>query len=176
MSHFEKSVAFLADNEGGFTIDHAGPTNRGILLRELERLELDLDGDGDIDRDDVEAITPETAREYYRREWWERYGYHCLTSEMIAAKTLDLAVVMGPLPAHKALQRACRAVGRHIKEDGILGPITAYTANTAPAGALLAALCSEAAGRFRLIAYRRPDLREYLEGWEARAYRHPEDA
>ena len=66
---FEAAHAHVAKWEGGY-FDHpndpGGVTMYGVSLMFLKGLDLwegDIDGDGDIDRDDVLAVTKDTARD-----------------------------------------------------------------------------------------------------------------
>ena len=92
-----------------------------------------------------------------------------------AAKTFDLAVNIGSTHAIKCLQRALRACGHHVSEDGSLGAETALAATHADGAALISALRSEAASYYRVTAAlsrgRRANAdREFLTGWLNRAY------
>ena len=68
--NFEYAVEFVLRNEGGWTVDHAGPTNFGIVLRELQRTGEDLTGDGAVDVQDLRRMTREQAKDWYRRHRW----------------------------------------------------------------------------------------------------------
>ena len=43
-----------------------------MFLKGLDLWEGDIDGDGDIDRDDVLAVTKDTARDIFKRHFWDR--------------------------------------------------------------------------------------------------------
>ncbi|HUN46365.1 MAG TPA: putative peptidoglycan-binding domain-containing protein, partial [Stellaceae bacterium] len=88
----------------------------------------------------------------------------------IAAKLLDIGVNIGAESVHRLLQRGLRAAGCMTAEDGVLGPATRAAVAAADTAALLAALRSEAAGHYRLIAARRPASERVLAGWLQRAY------
>lgn len=175
-SYFERALAQVLAHEGGFVDDPAdsgGATNWGISLRLLRELpQGDLDGNGKIDSQDIRCLTREQAGEFYRIHWWERYGYQDFP-EAIGIKVFDLAVNMGPRPAHRLLQRAVRACGEQVVEDGILGPqsrqacarVTSITTEV-----LLAALRSEAAGYYRALCIQHPHLSRFRRGWLRRAY------
>jgi lysozyme family protein len=64
-----------------------------------------------------------------------------------------------------------RSVGINVQEDGLLGPVTLSATNNADTNALLAAIKSEAAGYYRLIAAKNPSQQKFLNGWLNRAYR-----
>ena len=91
-------------------------TNYGISLRyfagigsidpEAGYLYGDMDQDGDIDENDIKLMTPDEALEYYRTQWWERYGYGRITDLPLAAKVMDFSVNAGPKRAAILLQSA----------------------------------------------------------------------
>lgn len=169
---FDRAIATVFAHEGGFAdhpSDPGGATNFGISLRFLKGLGLDLDGDGKIDVNDIRTLGREDAAALYRREFWDRHGYDRLPDD-IAIKVMDLAVNMGARQAHKLLQRACRAAGEMIDDDGALGPVTLATARMFAPEVLLPALRSEAAGFYRALVAGRPDLNPFLNGWLRRAY------
>jgi lysozyme family protein len=93
----------------------------------------------------------------------------------IGAKVFDLAVNIGPEHAMNCLQRALRACGKQVEEDGVNGPATRIAAQAANQAALIAALRSEAAGYYRELAVTERGRRggsggEFLRGWLNRAY------
>jgi lysozyme family protein len=151
-------------NEGGYSsnpADPGGATNFGISARQHPGL-------------DIAALTRDAAIKIYWREWWQRFGFARLPAAA-AAKTFDLAVNIGPAHAVVCLQRALRACGRRVSEDGSLGDETALAATRAEADALISALRSEAAAYYRVTAAvargpRANNDREFLSGWLNRAY------
>lgn len=161
---FQRAIARLLLDEGGYVdnpADPGGETKFGISKRDYPNL-------------DIAALTREQARAIYYRDWWQRYRYAELPGP-IAVKLFDLAVNIGPEHAARCLQCAVRACGRRIADDGVLGRTTIAAARAANQLALLAALRSEAAGYYRVLAAlergRRADGdREFLNGWLNRAY------
>lgn len=181
---FEKAIETVLQHEGGFVDDKddpGGATNFGVSLRfllskgELDRdedgfLDFDFDKDGDIDAFDVSSMTLEDAIMIYRDFWWDKNGYDELP-DPVAIKVFDLAVNMGSRQAHKHLQRALRANGcADIAEDGVLGPMTRRATLSGDPLSILAALRSEAAGFYRVLAATKPVRQKYLKGWLVRAY------
>jgi lysozyme family protein len=180
-ARFQRALDFVLAHEGGFADDPddpGGATNFGISLRlardlgVLDRassLDLDLDRDGDVDAADIKALTRADAARLYYAVYWLNEGYYRLPLP-VAYKIMDLAVNMGPAQAHRLTQRALRSCGFVLKEDGVLGEHTKGALVDCKPPEFLAALRSEAAGFYRLLAATRPAAAKYLPGWLARAY------
>jgi lysozyme family protein len=159
---FERAVEIVLAHEGGLVDDPADPggiTNHGISLRSYPQLGAD----------GIRTLTPDQAKEIYRRDWWRRYGWAELPAP-IGAKLLDIGVNIGADAVHRALQRALRATGAIVAEDGVLGPATRAAVAKADATALLVAFRSEVAGHYRMIAALHPAEQRFLQGWLTRAY------
>jgi len=159
---FERAVEIVLAHEGGLVDDPADPggiTNCGVSLRSYPALGAA----------GIRALTPDQAKEIYRRDWWLRCGWDELPTP-IGAKLLDIGVNIGAAAAHRALQRALRATGADIGEDGVLGPATRAAVAEADATALLVAFRSEVGGHYRMIAALHPAEQRFLQGWLTRAY------
>lgn len=180
-SIFAQAIAHVLSHEGGFVDDPKDPggaTNFGISLRlarklgDLDgdgKLDLDIDGDGDVDIDDIRRLTRAQATMIYKTVFWDMYGYAHLTLSL-GMRVFDFAVNMGPVPAHTLLQRALRACGNRVQEDGRIGPKTMQACQTVGPAFVIPALRSEAAGFYRQLVAQRPASAKYLEGWLNRAY------
>ena len=148
--------------EGGYSSnpdDPGGATNFGISRKSYPQL-------------DIANLTRDDAIEIYWRDWWLRFGFARLPAAA-AAKTFGLAVNIGAGSAIRCLQRALRACGHPVAEDGVIGPGTAAEAARADPGALIAALRSELAAHYRLVAAKdgRGGIEnKFLKGWLTRAY------
>ncbi|HTW88263.1 MAG TPA: glycosyl hydrolase 108 family protein [Candidatus Binataceae bacterium] len=164
---FIKAFERVLVDEGSYTVaigDSGGPTKFGISQRQYPEL-------------DIAALTRAQAAAIYYRDWWLRYEFGTLP-EAIGAKLFNLAINMGPREATLCLQRALRACGNAVGEDGALGAQTRSAASRADSDALLAALRSEAAGHYRQLAAATTygstacgQLRQhFLRGWLNRAY------
>lgn len=176
MADFNQAVQILLKQEGGFSDDPndpGGATNYGISLRFLRAEGLlnnmDFDHDGDVDADDMRLLPRDVTVNIYLTRWWEKYGYGSILNQDVANKLLSFSVNMGAHQAHKLIQRALRATGRSVQDDGILGPNT-LSAITGADSLLLAPFRSEAAGFYRLVAALHPAQAGELSGWLNRAY------
>ncbi len=157
---FEHAVSFVLAHEGGYSDDaddDGGETKFGISKRSYPDI-------------DINALTVEQAKAIYKRDFWEPQLYKDIKDVNLATKVFDLAVNMGSSWAHRLVQRALRATGQDILEDGILGPMTLSAINKADLTDLLAALKSEAAGYYRTLAATKPKRAKFLKGWLKRAY------
>jgi len=156
---FLSAVARVLADEGGYSANPADPggaTRFGISARAHPGV-------------DIAALTRDDAIAIYWREWWQRYGFAQLPAA-VAAKTFDLAVNMGAAAAIACLQRALRACGASVIEDGVIGPATALEAKCADPAALMSALRSELAAHYRLVAAAHARDQAFLNGWLKRAY------
>jgi lysozyme family protein len=131
---FIKAFERVLADEGSYTVgigDSGGPTKFGISQRQYPEL-------------NIAGLTRAQAAAIYYRDWWLRFDFGALP-EAIGAKLFNLAINMGPREATLCLQRALRACGSAVGEDGALGAQTRSAASRADSSALLAALRSEAA-------------------------------
>jgi lysozyme family protein len=157
---FERAVKRVLEFEGGYSndpVDAGGETKFGISKRSYPNV-------------DIKNLTIEDAKFIYYRDFWEPQLYRDFESAELAEKVFDLAVNVGTNRAHTLLQRALRAVGSPVKEDGVLGKITLAAVNSANETALLAALRSEAAGYYRSIVTKNAGQNRFINGWLKRAY------
>ena len=158
---FEQAVTIVLAHEGGYVNDPADPggeTKYGISKRSYPHL-------------DIKNLTKEQAATIYHKDWWLKYRYGEITDLNVATKVLDLSVNMGPVNAHRILQRAANwAEQDKLKVDGILGPKTLVSVNRADSVRLMQAIRFMAAEYYYLLAKKRDASRKYLFGWLNRAY------
>jgi lysozyme family protein len=159
-SKFLKAFDYLMMHEGGYSKDPkdaGGETKFGISKRSYPHL-------------DIKNLTQDQARQIYFCDFWMKCKCEDVADENVAIKLFDLAVHAGIPQAVKLIQRALRAAGTQVVEDGIIGPITLKAINEADSTDLLAALKSEAAVYYRLLAKANPSQQKFIEGWLNRAY------
>ena len=119
--NFDAAMAFVKRWEGGWVDDPhdpGGATKWGVTIRTLIAKMLDLNNDGVIDRRDIRDMTPEQARDIYKRDYWIASACPRLPPPL-ALIVFDCAVNQGVGRASRILQKSVRA-----KADGIIGPMT----------------------------------------------------
>lgn len=165
MSWFDKAFEYVLGHEGGYVndpLDPGGKTKFGISSRTYPDL-------------DIANLSVCQAKEIYKEDWWVLYGYDRINDFAVATKVFDLAVNIGPSPAHKILQRALHATGqRHVTVDGLIGPQTLAAFEKVDLLGLMAAIKAEAAWHYRNLVQRRPELQRFINGWLNRAYSDPD--
>jgi lysozyme family protein len=147
-------------HEGGYVNhpdDPGGETKYGISKRTYPYL-------------DIKHLTMDQARQIYFVDFWLKAKCEQIENEPMAEKFFDACVNTGIGQAVTLLQRALRATGAKVEEDGVIGPVTLEAVNKADNAALVAAFRSEAAGYYRLLAGLKPTQRLFLSGWLTRAY------
>lgn len=106
------------------------------------------------------------AIDIYYHDWWIGGNLHLIEDDELAGELLDLAPNMGASRCIKLLQAACgKTRGTVLKEDGVLGPVTAQAINQHPNAWWLT-------DRFRLEAikfYNGLNRSKYMAGWVRRA-------
>jgi lysozyme family protein len=156
---FLAAVERVLADEGGYSsnpADSGGATRFGISARSHPGV-------------DIATLTRDAAVNIYWSEWWLRFGFAQLPAAL-AAKTFDLAVNIGAGHAFECLQRALRACGFPVNDDGALGAATIRAAQHADPAAAMSALRSEAAGYYRLVASKQKHGADFIKGWLNRAY------
>lgn len=181
MSHFEAALAYLLPRRAEIeekASDPGGIKNRGISLRQLKSLEApQLRKYGlcyPITAEDVRALNLNQVAAIYKGEFWDVAPFDEINSQIICNYLFDACADMRISPGVKCLQRALWAVARDrsiVVDDGILGPETLEAVNGCSSTILCAAMRSERAGEYRLMANTNtPEGKEDLEEWLNRSY------
>jgi len=155
-ARFDTCMPFIFKAEGGYSDtpgDPGGPTNFGITLATLKAYE----GNPNLTAQDVKNLTPATAKEIYRSNYWNRMQCGALPAGL-DLEVFDFGVNAGPGEAVKALQRI---VG--VTADGSIGPITLAAIGQFKPRDLISQY-SEA----RLAYYKGLNNPEFEQGWTAR--------
>lgn len=158
---FEKAFEYVIQNEGDYVFDKndpGGETNYGISSRSYPHL-------------DIKHLSLQDAKKIYFCDYWHKKGFEEIPDDAVATQVFDLSVNLGIRPAVTVLQRALRAVGINVQEDGLMGSQTLSAVKKSEPRCLLAAIKSEAAGYYRMLARYRPGQAKFLNGWLNRAYK-----
>jgi len=159
--------------EGGKTTDHAGPTNYGITLRNLQDsgdMDFDKNHNGALDKQDLWSFSRADARVYVYRHWWVAVGLNEILSPMVASKMLDITYNCGVPRGVKMLQAACNRFGMALDCDGKLGPQTLRATNKINDASLVSALREEQAAWYRYLVRVNPNkFKRFEAGWLRRA-------
>jgi lysozyme family protein len=180
MHSIESIAAEIVRREGGYVNDPddpGGATKHGVTLGTMQRLGLDLTGDGRIDVADVERVDPAKAAEIYIRHYYAEPKLGLLP-EPLQPSVFDMQVNAGS-NAIRILQRLVARFGFTLKDDGVVGPVTARAAAEAMAAApdhLVDAYGIARRNYYYRLADLRPASRKYARakdggkgGWIVRA-------
>ena len=129
MHSVESIAAEIVRREGGYVNDPddpGGATNHGVTLGTMRQLHLDLTRDGKVDARDVKALDPDAAAQIYVRHYFREPRLDLLP-EPLQPSVFDMQVNAGA-NAVKILQRLMAAFGFPLKDDGVVGRLTAATA------------------------------------------------
>jgi lysozyme family protein len=132
MHSVESIAAEIARREGGFVNDPddpGGATNHGVTIDTLRHLGMDLNGDGQVDIADVKRLSREKAVEIYVKHYFQGPKLNLLP-EPLQPSVFDMQVNAGA-NAVRILQRLMAVFGLPIKDDGVVGPVTARTVQAA---------------------------------------------
>lgn len=160
-------LAATAQHEGWFADDPddpGGPTCMGVTIKTYQ----DYYDNPNLSKQDLKGITREEADTILLTVFFLRPKLNLL-SGAIADAAFDFSVNCGPTQAIKTLQRTCRAQGRRVAVDGIMGPKTAKAANSLPAAPLRRAYAEARIAFYEALVEKRPELRCFLNGWRRRA-------
>lgn len=163
MADFGAAFAWLIQDEGGFINDPedpGGPTKFGITLQSLTEWR------GRATPADVEALTFEDARAFYRQMYWDPMSLDACASDACATCILDLSVLVG---RRRGILAAQAATGT--KEDGSMGPVTLAAINAAHEGCFVAEMTIWVATLLVRRTAESPTTSRFLAGWMARCFR-----
>lgn len=159
---FDKAFEILLKHEGGYVLDErdsGGETKYGISKATYPKLK-------------ISTLTQDEAKKIYYKDFW--LANKCnLMPPSVATKYFDICVNTGAKQATKILQRAIRATGTQLVEDGILGPKTLGALQDVPPTdekQFVSAMRSEAACFYKMLVSQDQSKRFFLRGWLTRAY------
>ena len=119
MNNFDTAIEMVLKHEGGYVdnpADRGGPTNFGVSTPVLEAYLSEQKTPWYT----VEHLTVETARDIYKKNYWDSLGLDAIGDTCLASICLDLAVLRGVPSLVRAIQVGCLVWPL----DGIMGPST----------------------------------------------------
>lgn len=174
---FRRSIDFSLKWEGGrnFTIvsgkpvvkgaaknDAGGATAYGIIIPTLKAAY----SAGIVAHDDICKLTQEEAREIYRVNFWERYGWGQLEWPVCLC-CLDCCINHGGFAS--ILQRAAIDCGQSVIVDGKFGPKTFAALKACDPLLLAGAIYKQRRRYYERIIARNPKQAVFRNGWMRRA-------
>ena len=147
------------DDEVRFGADRLAVLFDIDFLKGLDLWEGDIDGDGDIDRDDVLAVTKDTARDIFKRHFWDRPRAGEMPP-LVAVCFYDFAVNAGVPRAARMLQGLLR-----VEADGIVGRNTLTAAESCNQRELASFMLLERERWYRGLVAKKPKSAAFLRGW-----------
>lgn len=152
----------ILEREGDY-VDHpadpGGATKYGITIRTLESWRGRR-----VTRRELKALTKDTAREIYRRQYVEGPGFDQLPEGRVQNQLVDHAVLSGSRRAIQDLQKVLK-----VTVDGILGPVTRGVLEATDQTWLNAELARIRTERLVDLALSDPSQLQFLRGWVRRA-------
>ena len=174
---FEKAIAFSMKEEGGrnFNVvngkpvvkgcakaDEGGATAYGITVPALKT----AFAGGIVKHQDICQLTQAEAKEIYRVNYWERYGWGELDWPVCLC-CLDCCINHGKFAT--ILQRAVTSCGHPTIVDGKFGPKTFAALKACKPKALAKAIYTQRKLYYENIVRRKPGQKVFLKGWMRRA-------
>ena len=140
-----------------------------MFLKGLDLWEGDIDGDGDIDRDDVLAVTKDTARDIFKRHFWDRPRAGEMPP-LVAVCFYDFGIQLKQLAAHPCVHRVPRAARMlqgllRVGVDGIVGRNTLTAAASCNQRELASFMLLERERWYRGLVAKKPKSAAFLRGW-----------
>lgn len=151
MELFNKCIAVVLKNEGGYVFDKndpGGETNFGISKRQYPNV-------------DIKNLTIEQAKQIYYKDYWNK-DFDKLDNKNLALQVFDNSVNIGKRRAIKMLQKIVCA-----KEDGIFGNETINKANNF----VLKEYEIERIHHYEYLASKQYSFKKFLRGWILRVER-----
>lgn len=176
---FDKAIDYLLKNEGGYVndpLDSGGETNFGISSKFLKS-----HPENPLCLINPKDITIDIAKKLYQQYFWEPFYFEKLLDELLIIKVFDFGVNVGPRTALMKLQLAHNDICgddeaaryKHLKIDGILGPISIKSINNFDKGVILNSFINQIILYYKRISEHNQVVKKDLDGLISRARRLP---
>lgn len=156
MANFDEAVSLVIIHEGGLSNDSADPgglTKFGISKKTHAEL-------------DIASLTIEQAKDIYRKEYWDPFGFEKISSQAIANRVFDIGVNAGCVMSIRILQQSLsQFVVGPIVADGKIGPLTIAAIDSVDESKLLQEFRARACYFHAGLCIENPDRKRFLLGW-----------
>ena len=173
MDNFDYAFNYTVGQEGGFTKDpnDAGNWTGGTIgSGQLKGTKFGISA-ASYPNVDIENLTIDQAKAIYQKDYWTKYNYDKITSQLISSKCFDMTVNMGGTAPY-LIQLALKAYTQNnITIDGQIGTETIIALNASNEMNLFFGL-EVASGVYywTLVNKANSKLKIYFNGWIKRAY------
>jgi lysozyme family protein len=158
---FDRALSRVLTEEGGLVDDPQDPGG-------IAKFGISLRAHPELGRAGILGLTPERAAEIYRKYYWPLEFDELPPT--IACEIFDHGVTAGMFLAIRLAQRACRAFGVHLTDDGKIGPATVQALQRAPAAAYIPVYRMAREGYYRAVAEELACGSRFLDGWLYRTW------
>lgn len=162
-STFEVAHKHVCEWEGYYSDDPddtGGATKYGVSLQFLKGLgaEGDLNGDGVVNKQDVLAVTKDTQKQLFKKNFWDNLDLDTWPPRTAIA-FYDSSVNAGTKQSVKLLQRALG-----VSDDGVFGPATKSALMSSDDLTTALTLCDKRDAFYSSIAAN-GNNKKFLKGW-----------
>jgi len=175
--NFKAAIENLFRQEGGYVNDpqdKGGATKYGISLNFLKSLGKrgDINNDNVVNENDIKIIDKNTAIEIYKKEFWDKYGFHRINNEIIAETLFDFSVNMGSKSAIKLIQKALNLHDSKqlSKENGVLDDQTIFLINISNPLKLMLFFRAVVSWHYIQITEKDSSQKKFIYGWLKRVW------
>lgn len=169
MARIEDSIEFIFQNEGGFTIDDGGPTNWGIVKRDVAEYRGILVSE--VSTQEMQDLSKDEATKIYKQQYWDKLRLDDVQDLGVATCIFDTGVNRGISIGAKYAQKVCVALGAALVVDGQIGGMTIAAINKCSRADFIRHYEAMVYAGYTAILEGRPSFGIYAKGWYRRAAR-----
>lgn len=164
MAKIEDSIAYILQNEGGWTIDDGGWTMYGIVVDDVAAYRKV--SPHSITEQEMKSLTVTEATAIYKQQYWDKMSLDQVNAQNVATAIMDIGVNRGVSIGAKYAQKV---VG--VTADGAIGPISLSAINACNPNSFIKQIESLDYAGYQAILAENPSDQIYAAGWDARAKR-----